>query len=313
VLGARFHSSANAEMKSAHIPVLLNEVLEILELKSGKVLVDGTAGSGGHAVPTIEKLAPDGIFVGIDWDGESVKKLEASLRQGYGGQARIKKLILREGNYADLPEILKAEKIDKVDGVLLDLGFSSEQLEEGRGFSFTKDEPLIMTYSVDRLPAYRALAQLSKMELTEIIRTYGEERYAGPIAKAIWERERKQSIKTSGELQEVIRRAVPKSYERGRINPATRTFMALRIYLNDELGNLEKFLRSVPQIMAKGGRVAVISFHSLEDRLVKNHFRDLAKAGKAKLITKKPITPDEAEKRNNPRSRGAKLRAIEII
>ena len=170
-----------------------------------------------------------------------------------------------------------------------------------------------MTYSKNRLPAYRALMQLDKTELTEIIRTYGEERYAGPIAKAIWERERKQPIKTSGELQEVVRQAVPKSYERGRINPATRTFMALRIYLNDELGNLEKFLKAVPQIMAKGGRVAVISFHSLEDRMVKNHFRDLSRAGKAKLITKKPIIPGETEKRDNPRSRGAKLREIEII
>ena len=309
----------------AHIPVLLNEVLEILEPSApllrqsadskgqGKVIVDGTVGSGGHAVPIIERLTPDGIFVGTDWDEELVKKLEVKIKEY---RPKLKKLILKAGNYTDLPEILKEERVDKVDGVLLDLGFSSDQLARGRGFSFNPPaggEPLIMTYSKNRLPAHRALMQLSKMELTEIIRTYGEERYAGPIAKAIWERERKQPIKTSGELQEIIRRAVPKSYERGRINPATRTFMALRIYLNDELGNLEKFLKSVPQVMAKGGRVAVISFHSLEDRLVKNHFRDLSKAGKAKLITKKPIIPDEEEKRDNPRSRGAKLRAIEII
>jgi len=298
----------------AHVPVLLNEVLGILEPKSGKVIVDGTAGSGGHALPIIERLAPDGIFLGIDWDEAMVAKLIRQLAERVKAhEPKLKRLILLTGNYADLPKILREEHLDKIDGLLLDLGFSSEQLEGGRGFSFTKDEPLIMTYSVDRFPAYRALKQLSKMELTEIIRTYGEERYAGPIAKAIWERERKQSIKTSGELQEVIRRAVPKSYERGRINPATRTFMALRIYLNDELGNLEKFLESVPEIMAKGGKVAVISFHSLEDRLIKNHFRDLSKAGRAKLITKKPIVPDEAEKKNNPRSRGAKLRVIEII
>lgn len=296
-----------------HVPVLLKEVLEILEPKSGKVLVDGTVGSGGHAVPLIEKLAPDGIFVGIDWDEESVKELEVKIRKY---KPKLKKLILKSQNYADLPEVLKEEGLGKVDGVLLDLGFSSDQLAGGKGFSFNPlagGEPLIMTYSKNRLPAYRALTQLSKMELTEIIGTYGEERYAGPIAKAIWERERKQPIKTSGELQEVIYRAVPKNYERGRINPATRTFMALRIYLNDELGNLEKFLKSVPQVMAKGGRVAVISFHSLEDRLVKNYFRDLSRAGKARLITKKPIIPSEEEKRDNPRSRGAKLRAIETI
>jgi len=321
VLGARFHNSANAEVKSAHVPVLLNEVLRILSPKSaplrpsgfegqGKVIVDGTVGSGGHAMLIIEKLAPNGVFVGIDWDEAAVEKLEERIRKYEVG---MKKLVLRVGNYADLPKILKSERIAKVDGVLLDLGFSSEQLEGGNGFSFAKDEPLIMTYSEDRLPAYKALKQLSKMELTEIIRTYGEERYAMPIAKAIWERERKQPIKTSGELVEVIRRAVPKNYERGRINPATRTFMALRIYLNDELGNLEKFLESVPQVMAKGGKIVVISFHSLEDRLVKNHFRNLVGGGKAKLLTKKPITPTEEEARANPRSRTAKLRAIEII
>ncbi len=262
-------------------------------------------------MPIIERLAPDGIFLGIDWDPSSRAKLAT-------GQARehtpkLKRLILRVGNYADLPEILKGEKIGKVDGVLLDLGFSSEQLGSGRGFSFTKDEPLIMTYSPDQLPAYKALRQLGKAELTEIIRTYGEERYAGRIAHAIWERERKQPIKTSGELQEVIRRAVPKSYERGRINPATRTFMALRIYLNDELGNLERFLKAVPEVTAKGGRIAVISFHSLEDRLVKDCFRELAKAGNARILSKKPITPTKDEIKANPRARSAKLRAIELI
>lgn len=294
----------------AHVPVLLNQVLEILEPKSGKIFVDGTVGSGGHAVPVIERLVPDGIFLGIDWDETTIENLESRIENL---KLRLKKIVIRAGNYADLPEILKEEKLGKVDGLLLDLGFSSGQLESGKGFSFAKDEPLIMTYSKDRLPAYRALRQLGKAELTEIIRTYGEERYASPIAKAIWERERKQPIKTSGELQEVIRRAVPKGYERGRINPATRTFMALRIYLNDELGNLEKFLKAVPEVTAKRGRIAVISFHSLEDRLVKNYFRGFAKEGRAKLITKKPITPSDDEIRSNPRSRSAKLRAIEII
>jgi len=134
-----------------------------------------------------------------------------------------------------------------------------------------------------------------------------------PLPSPIWERERDEPIKTSGELAKVIRQAVPKGYERGRIDPATRTFMALRIYLNDELGNLERFFESVPEVLAKGGKVAIISFHSLEDRLVKNRFRELAKAGIATILTKKPIIPDEAEQRTNPRSRSAKLRAIETI
>lgn len=294
---------------TTHIPVLLNEVLEILEPKSGKVIVDGTLGSAGHAIPIIERLRPEGIFLGIDWDKDAVEKLEARIKNL---EKRPKKVVIKIGNYADLPAILKSEKIGKIDGVLLDLGFSSEQLETGRGFTFMKDEPLLMTYSKDRMPAYKVLKQLNQKEMEEIIRTYGEERYAGRIARAIWERERKKPITRSGELREVIRRAVPRLYERGRINPATRTFMALRIYVNDELGNLEKFLEAVPQVMAKEGRVAIITFHSLEDRIAKNSFRDLAKEGKAKILTKKPIISTSEEIKANPRARSAKLRAIEI-
>ncbi|MBI3088973.1 MAG: 16S rRNA (cytosine(1402)-N(4))-methyltransferase RsmH [Candidatus Colwellbacteria bacterium] len=231
-------------------------------------------------------------------------------------KSKLKRLILRTGNYADLPKILKEEKLGKIDGVFLDLGFSSEQLESGRGFSFNPPaggEPLIMTYSKERLPAYRVLKQLNQKELEEIIRTYGEERYAKRIAKAIWERERKEPMTRSGELVAVIRRAVPSSYNRARINPATRTFMAFRIYVNDELGNLEKFLKAIPLVMAKKGRVAIISFHSLEDRTVKNRFRLLVKENKARLLTKKPIIPSKEEIRANPRSRSAKLRAIEFV
>ena len=293
-----------------HVPVLLNEVLEILEPKSGKVLVDGTVGSGGHAVPIIEKLIPDGIFVGIDWDEELVKNLESRIKNL---TPRPKRIVIRAGNYADLPEILEEEHLGKIDGLLVDLGFASDQLERGKGFSFMKDEPLIMTYSKDTSPAYQLLNQLNRTELERILRDYGEERYAARIAEAIREREKKSLIRTTGELAEVVRQAVPNSYERGRINPATRTFMALRIYVNDELENLKKLLRQISEIMNSGGRVAIISFHSLEDRLVKNHFRDLAKEGKVHLLTKKPITPTEEEARSNPRSRSAKLRAIEII
>ena len=294
----------------AHAPVLLNEVLEILEPKSGKIFVDGTVGGGGHAVPIIERLAPGGIFLGIDWDEELIKNLESRIKNL---TPRLKRVVIRAGNYADLPEILEEEHLGKIDGLLVDLGFASDQLERGKGFSFMKDEPLIMTYSKDTSPAYQLLNQLNRTELERILRDYGEERYAARIAEAIREREKKSLIRTTGELAEVVRQAVPNSYERGRINPATRTFMALRIYVNDELENLKKLLRQISEIMNSGGRVAIISFHSLEDRLVKNHFRDLAKEGKVHLLTKKPITPTEEEARSNPRSRSAKLRAIEII
>mgnify|MGYP001588133439 FL=1 len=294
----------------AHAPVLLNEVLEILEPKSGKIFVDGTVGGGGHAVPIIERLAPGGIFLGIDWDETLVRQLADRIKNL---TPRLKRVVIRAGNYADLPEILEEEHLGKIDGLLVDLGFASDQLERGKGFSFMKDEPLIMTYSKDTSPAYQLLNQLNRTELERILRDYGEERYAARIAEAIREREKKSLIRTTGELAEVVRQAVPNSYERGRINPATRTFMALRIYVNDELENLKKLLRQISEIMNSGGRVAIISFHSLEDRLVKNHFRDLAKEGKVHLLTKKPITPTEEEARANPRSRSAKLRAIEII
>lgn len=293
----------------AHIPVLLNEVLRILSPKSGKFIVDGSTGNGGHTIPIIQRIAPDGTFLGIDWDEELVKNLESKINNL---TPRLKRIVIRAGNYADLAEILEEEHLGKIDGLLVDLGFASEQLERGKGFSFMKDEPLIMTYSKDTSPAYQVLNQLNRTELERILRDYGEERYAARIAEAIREREKKSLIRTTGELAEVVRQAVPNSYERGRINPATRTFMALRIYVNDELENLKNLLRQISEIMNSGGRVAIISFHSLEDRLVKNHFRDLAKKGKVHLLTKKPITPTEEEARSNPRSRSAKLRAIEM-
>ncbi len=198
------------------------------------------------------------------------------------------------------------------DGVLLDIGFSSEQLSDGKGFSFQKDEPLLMTYNEDSLPAYKVLRQLDESELGDMIRELSDERYARRIAGAIWEAEHKQPIKTSGELAQVIEDAVPGNYEHGRINPATRTFMALRMYVNDELRNLNTFLERIRTVVAPGGRVVIISFHSKEDRLVKLAFKKLSALGDAKIITKKPITATEEEMKQNPRSRSAKLRVIEF-
>jgi len=200
--------------------------------------------------------------------------------------------------------------LGKANGLLLDLGFSSEQLEgSSRGFSFTKDEPLLMTYSDDSEPAKEVLRKLGTKELAKIIFELSGEKYAMRIAKAIKDRERVQPIKTTRELREVIVGAVPDNYERGRIDPATRTFQALRIYTNDELGNLKRVLGSMPRILKSGGRVVVISFHSLEDRIVKELFRDMARRGELQILTKKPIVPSTLEISQNPRSRSAKLRA----
>lgn len=297
-----------------HLPVLLNEVMEAVQPAPGKFVIDGTLGGGGHAEAVMKRLKPDGIFLGIDWDKESIKNLVRQLADRIKNlEPRLKKIVIRAGNYADLPEILKQERLGKADGLIIDLGFSSDHLASGRGFSFSEDEPLVMTYDLDRLPVSKILKQLKKSELEKIIRDFSDERYAGRIAREIWEEERRQSIMTSGTLREVISRAVPKNYERGRINPATRTFMALRIYANQELENIERLIQGLGEILKPGGRVAIISFHSIEDRVVKNYFKLLAKEGRLKIITKKPIVPEEKEIKENPKSRSAKLRIGELI
>lgn len=261
----------------------------MLDPKPGEFFIDGTSGAGGHSAAIREKIGESGKLLAIDWDktGE---------------------------NYADLAEILKKKDLDKADGLLLDLGFSSEQLGNGRGFSFQIDEPLLMTYDPKQKPVKDILRDLSEQWLADIIKNFGEERYAKQIAAAIKEALRKkQLLETTGQLAMIIKSAVPKNYERGRINPATRTFQALRIYANHELENLEQVLKDLKEILKPGGRVGIISFHSLEDRIVKNYFRDAAKAGTLKVITKKAVQATRSEAAANPRSRSAKFRVAVII
>ena len=311
---ARFRGSVGTETKSVHVPVLLQEVLEVLEPKPGEFVIDGTLGAGGHAKALIEHIKPNGTFLGIDWDKEAVRYAETEINTDV-----LARLTLYHGNYAEMPAILDDRNLGRADILLLDLGFSTEQLT-GRGFSFQKDEPLLMTYNDEATPAYTILRQLKKKELARIIKEFSDEKYADRIAEAISIESKKEPIRTTGRLAQTIRDAVPKNYEsgrrqagRGRIDPATRTFMALRIYVNDELGNLERLLKNIGEIVKIGGRVAIISFHSKEDRLVKHNFRELVQYGSAEFITKKPITPTEEEINTNPKSRSAKLRAIKII
>lgn len=309
-----------------HKPVLLKEVIEILNPQPGEFFIDGTIGNGGHAAAILEKIEPTGKFLGMDWDKNAIEKLKIEKLKDY------KNVILRQGNYADLPEILRKNNLPKADGLLLDLGFSSEQLESGRGFSFLKDEPLDMRYCASRMNAdsnadergYISVNQRSNQresaavvvnsydekELADIFWKYGEERFSRQFAKKITEERRKKRILTTFELIDAIKKAAPKSYERGRIHPATRVFQALRIYVNNELGNLETLLQNLDKILVNKSRAAIISFHSLEDRLVKNYFREMEKSNKAKILTKKPIRPTEEEIKQNPRSRSAKLRAL---
>ncbi len=289
-----------------HIPVLLKEAIKTLDPKSGEFFIDGTFGGGGHAAAILEKIGPRGKLLAVDWDAKALKRAEG----GFGGRRNI---VLTRGNYADLPEILKRLELPKADGLLLDLGFSSEQLG-GRGFSFSKDEPLIMRYddSKSGVTAADVVNGLGEKELADVIYKFGEERFSRKIAKAIVERRRKKRIETSGDLAGIVGEALPKNYERGRIHPATRTFQALRIYVNGELENLERLLGGLEKILKSEGRVAVISFHSLEDRLVKKYFKKMEKEKNFLILTKKPVSPSPEEIRANPRSRSAKLRAAAL-
>ncbi|MBI2623630.1 MAG: 16S rRNA (cytosine(1402)-N(4))-methyltransferase RsmH [Candidatus Liptonbacteria bacterium] len=285
-----------------HIPVLLEEVLHYLALAPGKFVIDGTVDGGGHARAIFERIKPNGRLLGIDWDERLIQNSTFHIPNSSSVQ-------LVHGNYAELPAILAERKLPRADGLLLDLGFSSEQLESKRGFSFEKNQPLTMTYDGAATPVSKLLRELSEEELVKILREYGEERYAPRIAKAIKERLKKHPIGTTGELAQIVPDAVPKGYERGRIHPATRTFQALRIYANDELGNVKLVLAGLPEILASGGRAVILTFHSLEDRIVKHAFRDMAQKGILEIVTKKPVTASAGEIAANPRSRSAKLRA----
>ena len=288
-----------------HIPVLLKEVIELLDPRAGEIMVDGTAGAGGHAKEILKLIGNSGKLLLVDWDKKTVANLKEEMK-------KYKNIFLEQGNYSNLPEIMVENNFPKADGLLLDLGFSSDQLENsGKGFSFLKDEPLIMTYSDESEPLRDFLKRAKLPDLIEIIRKFGEERYAKKIAEAIFLKRKK--IETSRQLADIVRESVPGSYEHGRIHPATRTFQAFRIYINKELDNLEKLVNSLAEILKPSGRVAIISFHSLEDRIVKINFKESEKKGRLKILTKKPIIAGFEEVTINPRARSAKLRGAIMV
>ncbi len=289
-----------------HVPVLLEEVLKALDLRPGSFVVDGTVDGGGHAEQILSRIGASGRLLGLDWDPALLETAKARL----GGHPNV---ILAHANYTDLARVEEELGLPKADALLLDLGFSSEQLEgAGKGISFSADEPLTMTYDPAAEPAYEILRSLGEAEIEEMLRELGEERYSRRIAQAIYARERKEPIRTSKELAELVRASVPANYERGRIHPAPRTFQALRIYTNDELGNVRRAMADLPLTIAPDGRVAIITFHSIEDRAVKHVFRDMEKEGLLTILTKKPIEASAEEKARNPRSRSAKLRVARM-
>lgn len=292
-----------------HIPALLNEVLQYLDPKPGDNFIDCTVGEGGHALAILKMTAPIGRVLGVDRDADMVGRLQSSAARLDVGE----RLIIRHGNFADVGEIAKIHGFSSVSGVLFDFGMSSWQLEEsGAGFSFQKIEPLDMRFDRTRGTATAAeiVNSWPQEAIRRVVSEFGEERYAGRIAKEIVDERKKHRIETTDQLVKVVSGAVPRSKQHGKLHVATRTFQALRIAVNSELENVEKGLQDAINLLSLGGRIVAISFHSLEDRRVKNIFRG---SPSLKVITKKPIRPSEEEARENPRARSAKLRVAEKI
>ena len=293
-----------------HIPVLLHEVIDGLALKPGDIFVDGTLGGGGHSEEVLKRFGNRVKIIGIDLDSDAVRRSEERLGQSQGDIKFI------EGSFRNLNAILDSLNIKGVDKILLDLGLSSNQFEEsGRGFSFQKNEPLIMSFKKDLkeadLTAKEILNTWDLENIITIIKSYGEEKFAWKIAKAIVERREVKPIETTFDLVEIIKSATPKFYHHRKIHPTTKTFQALRITVNDEIESLKEGIRKGFERLNNGGRLAVISFHSLEDRVVKQFFKEKGTEGQAKILTKRPIIPSDEEIGQNPRSRSSKLRIIE--
>ncbi len=292
-----------------HTTVLLRESVDGLQLEPRDIAVDGTVGQGGHAALMAEQVGQNGTVLMLDADESSLKMAQERLR---GSAAH---LIFVHGNFRNIGEHAARAGITSADGVLFDLGWHSGQLTSGRGFSFAEDAPLMMTLATDPEPYQMTAADIiagwDQGELERLFRDFGEERFAGRIARVIVETRRTTPITHARQLADVVVSAVPAAARRGRIHPATRVFQALRIAVNDELGALRDGIRSALQLLAPEGRLAIISFHSLEDRIVKEAFKAAEDEGLGVRITKKPIQATRTEQRANPRSRSAKLRIFE--
>lgn len=292
-----------------HIPVLKDEVIEYLDPKPSENFVDCTFGFGGHTKAILERNSPGGKVLGIEWDEEKCKVQSSKCKVE-------ERLIVVNDSYANLKDIVKREKFQPLNGVLLDIGISSFEVENsGRGFSFQKNEPLDMRYAVQSskckvksLTAKEIVNEWDEEELTRIFSEYGQERFARNIASNIANIRKENLIETTFQLVEIIRKSFPRSYKFGKAHFATRVFQALRIAVNGELDNLKNVLPQALDILEENGRIAVISFHSLEDAIVKSFFKEQAKNSKLQILTKKPITASFEEVKINPRARSAKLR-----
>jgi 16S rRNA (cytosine1402-N4)-methyltransferase len=295
-----------------HKSVLLHEVISNLQLADNSTYVDLTLGSAGHA-QAVCTLGLKGLtIVGVDADAEAIERSAKNLE---GCNARI---ILEKGNYRNFPDILSKHHIKQVNAIVIDLGLSSEQLDiSHRGFSFRFDEPLIMTLndspSDQELTAKIIVNDFSEESLANIIFAYGEERFARRIARSIVEYRKQKPIEFTSQLADIVKKSIPHKFQSRKIHPATKTFQAIRIAVNNELETIKETILKTSKFLAPQARLAIISFHSLEDRIVKQTFRELADRGIGKIITNRPIVPSEDELLENPRARSAKLRIFEKI
>lgn len=311
-------------MEFKHIPVLFHEIMDIMEPKPGEFFVDCTLGGGGHSKGFLERTSPDGRLIGIDQDTNALVAAQQNLNSYEG------RVVFVHSNYQNLDAILNEYAPEGVDGILFDIGVSSHQLDEkDRGFSYMQDAPLDMRMNREQsLDAWQVVNTYSEDELHRIIKEYGEERWAKRVAKFIVEFRSQKPIETTGELVDIIKRAIPKGAREEGSHPAKRTFQAIRIEVNNELGVLQDTIAVAVKHLKKGGRLGIISFHSLEDRIVKEQFRYFAsdcicppelpfcqcdKVSEVKILTRKPVTASAEELEANSRAKSAKFRAVEKI
>ena len=289
-----------------HTPVLVKEVIEAFDPQPNENYIDCTIGNGGHTQAILEKTAPNGKVLGIDWDEKALKATKKLLKE----KGLLKRVTLVHGNYADITAIAKENSFPTPNGILLDLGYSSNQIDDSeRGFSFKGKAPLDMRYDVTNPDTAEKLINFqSRKDLEQIFKELGEEQFAGPIANQIVETRSTHPIQTTNQLVQVIQQATPIWYQKKRIHPATKTFQALRIAVNKEIENLHKTLPQALEILKTKGVLAVISFHSLEDRVVKQFAQ--ANTEQLDILTRKPITPSKKEVEENRRSASAKLRTM---
>lgn len=291
-----------------HVPVLLAEVVEAIRPRSGCVYLDGTLGAGGYAEALLKASSPDGVVIALDLDDRAVCRARERLSE-YRDRFRVV-----HGGFHDAANILRSLGVMGIDGAVLDLGLSSDQLEDPeRGFSFRWDGPLDMRFDTTSGPSVADYLQdLSAKKLEEILATYGEERYCKKLARGIVDARDRGRLATTSDLAEAVTGIL--GGRRGKIHPATRTFQALRIAVNDEMANLRSALEDIPSLLMQGGRFCVVSYHSLEDRQVKLSFKERARGkDRWQLITKHPVRPSDEERRSNPRSRSARMRTLERL